>query len=50
MYHSKLDDESVINLLLYVDDMLVATKKKTNIARPTTTKSTSIFQFIIVSR
>ena len=33
MYHSKLDDGSMIYLLLYVDDMLVAMKKKTDIAK-----------------
>ena len=33
VYHSKLDDGSMIYLLLYVDDMLVATKNKTDVAR-----------------
>ena len=33
VYHSKLNDGSMINLMLYVDDMLVATKKKTDIDR-----------------
>ena len=32
VYHSKLDDGSMIYLLLYVDDMLVATKKKSDVA------------------
>ena len=33
VYYSKLDDGSMIYLLLYVDDMLVATKCKSNIPR-----------------
>lgn len=33
VYHSKLDHGSMIYLRLYFDDMLVATKNKTNVAR-----------------
>ena len=33
MYHSKLDDDSMIYLLLYVDDMFVATKNKSDAVR-----------------
>ena len=32
VYHSMFDDGSMIYLLLYVDDVLVATKKKNDIA------------------
>ena len=33
LYHSKLDDGSMNYLMLYVDDMLVATKNKSDVAR-----------------